>query len=403
MYYDLLNGLKVVDLSTYIAAPVAAEMLADLGADVIKIETPKGDVIRYLNATCKIDDGPEESSAFQCYNGGKKKIVLNLKTSEGLEVMHKLLSQADVFITNNRTKSLKKMGLDYNSIKSKYPELVYGQILGYGDKGPLKDAPGFDSVAFWTRSGFLQDAGTEGDYPINAPYGFGDISTGTALFGAVCAALVKQQRQGEGSRVAVSLYGTSIWYNGILIGSAQKAPGFHATYPMKREDNSPLFTSYQSQDHKWIMLTILDYDKYFKSLCNALNLSEIPDDPRFNTYNNLNKNRKEMIRILEEAFGKFTADEISQKLTELDITHDIMPHFKDVNTDPQALENGYIEDFTFKTGKTVKVARQPIHVTGQHPHKWQDAPKIGCDTETVLKSIGYDDAMIMKLRENKTI
>ena len=174
-----LNGVKVVELSTFVAAPSAARVLADLGAEVIKIEGFHGDPWRLTGKNIlKTDDN--ENPIFDVYNMGKKSICINIKEKSGLDVVFRMLSDADVFITNVREKSLKKMGLDAKSVQGRFPRIIFAECNGYGHKGPSADDPGFDNVAFWTRSGFLQDMTikTSDYYPVDAPTGIGDTITG---------------------------------------------------------------------------------------------------------------------------------------------------------------------------------------------------------------------------------
>ena len=159
------EGLKVIDLTTYLAAPLSARLMADFGADVIKIESFKGDPYRTYGAAMKCPVKDDQNPVFDAYNSNKRSCPINLKTEEGKEILFKLLETADVFVTNNRDKSLKKMGIDYASIKERYPRLVYVTVSGYGLEGPEKDFPGFDSIAFYARTGLLCDTVVKGNMP----------------------------------------------------------------------------------------------------------------------------------------------------------------------------------------------------------------------------------------------
>ena len=174
-----LSGIKVIELAAFVAAPTVGRLMADMGADVIKVESPAGDGwratgISYLPKRFNEDENP----VFDIYNNGKKFVCLDLKAPEGIEALHKLLADADVFLTNTRPRSLAKLGLDYETLSQKYPQLIYAHVLGYGEKGPEKDTPAFDTTAFWSRGGFLRDLAPDGpDYfPVNAPSGVGDYS-----------------------------------------------------------------------------------------------------------------------------------------------------------------------------------------------------------------------------------
>jgi crotonobetainyl-CoA:carnitine CoA-transferase CaiB-like acyl-CoA transferase len=192
---DALKGIRVVELTEYVAAPACGRMLFDYGAEVIKIERPSGDPWRLVgnNTPCGAD--VDENPLFDVLNAGKKSIVLNLKEWEDMEVFHKLLETADIFLTNNRMISLRRMCIDPETLAQKYPALIYGLITGYGIDGSEKDDPGFDSVAFWGRSGFMASMPYEdGGYPMPTPTGVGDVITGITLLTGILSALVKRTK-----------------------------------------------------------------------------------------------------------------------------------------------------------------------------------------------------------------
>lgn len=160
-----LEGIKVVELASFVAAPAAGRMLAEMGADVIRVESTAGDPWRFYGVNCGLPVADEENPLFDLYNLGKRDIQLDTKTPEGKEILLRLLGEADVFITNNRLKSLVRADLDYDSLKDRFPKLIYGLVTGYGQTGPDVDAPGYDGVAFFSRSGMLADMAEPGGYP----------------------------------------------------------------------------------------------------------------------------------------------------------------------------------------------------------------------------------------------
>jgi len=195
-----LDGVRVVDLSTYIAAPSCARILASYGADVIKVESPKGDDLRAAQVSYFYPaETSEYSFGMDVQNAGKKGLALNLKDPAGMEAMMKLLETADVFVTNNRVKALVKMGLDYDTLHKKFPRLIHASILGYGELGPLKDKPGFDYTAYFSRGGIANSLMEKGTSPAIPASGFGDNYAGIALSSGICAALYRQAKTGEGS------------------------------------------------------------------------------------------------------------------------------------------------------------------------------------------------------------
>ena len=191
-----LEGITVVELSTYIAAPSCGRILATQGARVIKVESPRGDVERTFGPTLFAPATDEENPIYDTLNGGKEALMLDLKKPRDMEIFHEILAKADVFLSNNRPQALKKMGLDYDSLESRYPGLIYAVLLGYGEKGPKTNYPGFDAIAMFATGGFIQDMMVDSDqaYPVYLPMGFGDLICGTILSGAIGTALYAREK-----------------------------------------------------------------------------------------------------------------------------------------------------------------------------------------------------------------
>ena len=204
-----LEGIEVVELATFVAAPSCCRYLADLGAHVIKVESFGGDPLRYTAVTEGRPAGEEENTSYDLENANKECICLNLKTPAGLEAFEKLVSRADIFVTNLRQGALERIGIDYDSLKVKYPSLVYGIVTGYGDKGPDKDLPGFDFTAYSARGGVLGPTCDKSSNPMNLIPGFGDHQVGMFLSSGIIAALFRAKNTGQGDRVSASLLSCS--------------------------------------------------------------------------------------------------------------------------------------------------------------------------------------------------
>ena len=224
-----LEGLFVVELTTYWAAPSAGEFLRCLGARVVKIETGKaGDSVRYWGRTCGMPIEANENPSFDLFNGGKEFMHMDLNDPEHERVLHNMLAKADVFLTSMRLGGLKKHNLDYDTLKEKYPRLVMAHATGYGCKdGPLSAAPGLDAVAFFAMNGLISDLRLNpDDSPICPPTGMGDLTTGMPLFGAIMTALFARERTGKGDYVSASLYGTGNWVtSAITLHAEPHGPG----------------------------------------------------------------------------------------------------------------------------------------------------------------------------------
>lgn len=397
-----LRGIKVVDLTLYAAGPGTGRMLADWGADVIKVESFKGDPMRNFGITMNCPSTSMENPCWEIGNANKKSIALNLKTSEGRKIMEELLAQADVFITSNRTDALIRLNLDYESVSKRHPHLVWGQINGWGDLGPNAMAPGFDSVAFWARGGCMVD-GTERDTtPMVTPIGFGDNTTSCSLAAGVCAALLEKFRTGKGSKVQVSLYSQAIWCGGYMIQSTQYGQD---CYPKSRkQDVSPLVNSYRGSDGEWFFITVLEYERYWKTICDkVLGCPELSEDERFVTAEAAQHHRPEQIEILDTIFATQPCAYWMQKLTDADIAHNKINHFIDVYNDPQALENHYVYELQHRNGNKSMVIGSPVLFGQPEQPEHKLAPLLGENTVEILKSIGKSDEEILTLINNEIV
>ncbi len=392
-----LDGVRVVDLSTYIAAPSCARILASYGADVIKVESPKGDDLRAAQVSYFYPaETSEYSFGMDVQNAGKKGLALNLKDPAGMEAMMKLLETADVFVTNNRVKALVKMGLDYDTLHKKFPRVIHASILGYGELGPLKDKPGFDYTAYFSRGGIANSLMEKGTSPAIPASGFGDNYAGIALSSGICAALYRQAKTGEGERVTVSLLDTAIYGLNWLLGASE----FGSEMPSSRKKtNSAVCTTYKTKDDRWIQLALIQYDNWFpKFATEGLNAPQLLEDERFATYAAMLNNITALVEEIEPIFATKTLAEWDEILTRLDLPFEIVQSMNEIAIDPQNWAN----DSIFKKeldGKNVYYIRTPIKFTEVPMLKEEEAghgrsPKLGEDSTEILKSLGYDDATI---------
>ncbi|ERJ83351.1 putative 3-methyl-2-oxobutanoate dehydrogenase [Peptostreptococcaceae bacterium oral taxon 113 str. W5053] len=383
-----LSGVKVIDLTYFVAGPGTTRILADWGADVIKVEPSFGDPGRKTGATMTMPVIDNELNPFySVYNANKRGLSINLKTEEGLQIMDKLLSNANVFVSSYRTNALVRLGLDYENVSKKHPHLVWAQINGFGDFGPAKDNPGFDTVAFWARSGAMIDIAEKGT-TINPPIGFGDATTSCSLAGGICAALYEQQKTGKGQKVMISLFSQAIWNLSALVASTQ----FSDVYPKTRKNAiSPVINSYQCKDGNWIFLSILEHERYYEALCDVIERPELKTDPKFTTTLNAKNNASELIHIIDEGFAKFTQSEMVQRLSNADIAHERIQHVQEVLSDPQALENNYIYEVENRDHTKNLMAMTPVKFNTIDVEMKSDAPLIGEHNEEILKELSYTE------------
>ncbi|MPM12576.1 Cinnamoyl-CoA:phenyllactate CoA-transferase [bioreactor metagenome] len=397
--YNLLKGVRVVELTNYIAGPTAGRCLADWGAEVIKIEPPGGDLVRYHVVLPGMVSKPEMTVGFELVNANKKSVVANMKTPEGKEIMDKLLQSADVFLTNNRTDALVKMGLDYETLSAKYPRLVWAQLGGYGEKGPLAKAPGFDTIAYWSISGAMNDFVERDTSPLIVPIGFGDLGVGCTLAGAICAALYRQKQTGEGRKVVVSLFAQAVWQMGVILTTQ---PFGQDKYPKSRLETTPLANTYRCSDGKWILISCLEYERFYPQLMKFIGREDLINDERFNTWAAGRANCGELIHILSNAFEKYTQAELHEYFLKMDIPHSMLQSISgflgpEQENHQQAVANEFLHKITHRNGVSLYEAATPAQFGGAQAAPRVNAPLLGEQTSIYLKEIGYSDEQIKKL------
>lgn len=397
--YSLLQGVRVVELTNYIAGPTAGRCLADWGAEVVKIEPPGGDLVRTHVVLPGMVSKPEMTVGFELANANKKSVVVDMKTPEGKKIMDKLLQTANVFLTNNRTDALAKMGLDYETLSAKYPSLVWAQLGGYGEKGPLAKAPGFDIIAYWSMCGALSDFVEKDTAPLIAPIGFGDLGVGCTLAGAICAALYHQKQTGEGRKVVVSLFAHAVWQMGVILSTQ---PFGQDKYPKSRLETTPLANTYRCSDGKWILISCLEYERFFPLLMKFIGREDLVDDERFNTWAAGRANCRELIPIISEAFARYTQVEMHQHLLKMDIPHSMLQTvagFLDPEAEnhQQAVANEFLREITHRNGVSLYEAATPAQFGGPQAAPRVNAPLLGEQTTAYLKELGYSVEQIEQL------
>ncbi len=388
------KGIKVVDLTSYLAAPLSGRLMAELGADVIKVESFKGDPYRTYGTAmcCPIDE--KENPVFDAYNASKRSCPINVKTAKGKELFFKLLEQADVFLTNNREQSLEKLGIDYASIKDRFPRLVYVTVSGYGMKGPDVNQPGFDSIAFFAKSGMLADVVMKGAMPAIPISAGGDNMTGLIGYCAIVTALLARERTGKGDHIDVSLYGNGVWMAGLLALTSH----FGEIYPKERYTLKPCNNNvYQCGDGEWVAFTILEFERYFSKFCEVLECPDLAKDPRWQTRADSLKHRAELIPEIEKVLIRFSSDEVVKRLQSVDIVVSKVMHYKDLEFEPQALENDYMRIVEAENGDKYPTFINPLKSENIGQYEFKRGPHLGENTVDVLGELGYSAEEIDQL------
>lgn len=390
-----LQGIRVIDCTFFIAGPSCGKCLAEWGAEVIKIEPPTGDPARSKRP------GDQRNVIFENYNNSKKGVVINSKTPEGAKLMLELIATADVFLTSYRTKALVKLGLDYETLHQKFPRLVWAQVNGFGDEGPDADAPGFDTVAYWARSGLMNDFVEKGSPVVIPPVAFGDADAGSNLAGGIAAALYAREKTGVGDKVMISLYSQAIYNLGYALVQTQEGVKFPTT---RKKPPFPLMNTFQCKDGRWIYVAILEHTRFYGVVMKLIGREDLVEDERFRELPQAIKNCPALTDILDEGFLKYTQAEWDDLLTKADIAHSTIRQTAEILEDAQAIENCYVQPFTYRDGSKGFQATGPIKFGTIDLDARTNAPRRGGeDTVEVLKTLNYSEAQIRDMAEKNIV
>lgn len=390
-----LEGIKVVELATFIAAPCCARYLADLGADVIKVESPKGDPLRYTAVNEGRPYGDAEDTSFTLENAGKKVVTLNTKSEKGREALEKLIAQADVFITNWRQSPLKRAGLDYETLHAKYPSLVMGFVSGYGEVGPDKDLPGFDFTAYFARAGVMGTLYDVDAIPMTPIAGFGDHQVGMNLASGILAALLRAKTTGEGDEVVVSLFHSGVWDVALFLQAAQYGD-VSTQFPISRAQiANQLNMTHKTADGRWYQLAMPQYDAlYNKFVEQVLLRPDLVNDPRFYPQTNLQSNLKEFYALMVNAIGSMTGEELERRMKAADLPYAACQTWQEVLHDEQAWASSILEKVKFPNGEERAMVRTPVMFAETELPPYERGHFFGEDTREVLASLGYTEEEI---------
>jgi len=399
-----LEGIRVLDVSEAGLAPVTCRILADMGAEVIKVErTGGGDQTRGILKISGNVPIYDINYVLEFYNLNKKGITLDLKKPEGREILYKLVEKSDVFVCNFRPHALKDLKLEYKDIFKVNPKIIYTHLSGYGLHGPEKDVGAYDFVGYWARSGVMATLGEPGTpLPFQVP-GFGDNTTGMYAACAIMMALFHRERTGEGQEVCISLVGGGIWSMGIVLSSVL-ATGLEYGRISRTNQSNPIFNSYECKDGRWIQLACIQGDRYWAGICKALELGALETDPRFATHELRMKNNVPLIKILDKIFQSKTRSEWAEVLAKENIIWTIVKTPGEVASDPTPWSDGYFREIDHPAGKKLKVIMPPWQFSKTPATIRRTAPEYSQHTEEILTEtlgLGWDE--IEALKEKKVI
>lgn len=387
---NIFSGLKVVDFSSFVAAPGAAVILSDFGADVIKVEPPSGDAWRFGN---HVPPQPVAKDPYQFHlnNRNKRGLTLDLKSPGAQPILEKLVKWADVFIVNTPHPARKKLKLEYEDVVQFNPRLIYADLSGFGDNGPDADLPGFDITSYWARSGLLsmtRDAGNPPTWPVG---GSGDNATAVGLYAAIVTALYRRERTGKGSHVTTSLLAEGVWSASVSIQGALSGATFAPPHDRKHPANAAL-NVYRSADDTWFVL-IVQPDK-LKHVAEGIGRTDLLTDPRFSDPKKLMENMSELTAILDEVFATQPMAHWNEVFSGARVTFGAVRGPLEVIKDPQLQANDIVVPLEGAGANMTTTISSPFQIHGVTKVSAKRAPEIGEHNEQILHELGFDPKQI---------
>jgi len=387
----MLEGLKIVEYATYVAAPGAGGIMADWGASVIKVEPPGGDPIRLFFSSLGVEE--TMNPVFDLDNRGKRGIILDTAQDAGRDALLKLVDGADIFLTNVRPGSLKRAGLDHEAMLKRNPRLIYCTLTGYGLEGPDADRPGMDAAAFWARSGLAAMFRPKGGDPVQLRTAFGDHVASLAIVSGVLAALYERNATGKGRLVDASLLRVAHYVGGSDF-AIQHTRGRIASNRPRKDAPNPLINYFKTADNHWISLLQRQGEKDWPKLARALNVEHLVSDPRFVNVRDRREHGAELVPLLDEAFAAHPLAEIAPALDAEEMIWAPVLTAAEAIADPQAIAAGCVVQTPKHDGGLMNAPAGPIRFTGADDGPKGPSPRAGEHTRAVLAELGYSEAEI---------
>ncbi|WP_094606389.1 Cinnamoyl-CoA:phenyllactate CoA-transferase [Sporomusa silvacetica DSM 10669] len=391
-----LEGIKIVELTSYVAAPACPRILGEMGAEIIRVEPLTGDEQRTQGPGYGMEKTELEDPAYDLSSLNKNWLSVNLKSPEGIAFVYKLIEGADIVITNYRDKALLKLGIDYDTLSKKFPHIIFGHMRGYGERGPEKDSKGYDATAYSSRGGIVMSFPQKGDDPANVPAAFGDYNAAIALTAGVLAALVNRQRTGKGDKVVVNLYHMAVWAMGVAIISRQSG----AEYPRSRKEvPCPFNNSYKSKDGIWFLICNGNYNKFFEEMMTAFGLGYLVGDKELDTLEVITANGKApyVIKLLEDAFLTRTFEEWEVVFRDHEIPYQKCHTIDDILADEECYANDILRPIHYDTYGDRVITTSPIRLKSVGDPVLRKSKPIGYHTREYLLKYGFTEGDVERM------
>ncbi len=402
MGHYLFSGLKVIDCATVIAAPAAAMMLADFGADVVKIEQPgQGDMLRLLSGIATTPDSGDDWF-WQLDGRNKRSVVLDLKSPEGMEILRKLVKRCDVFITNQPYSLRESLGLCYEDLQPLNPRMIYASLTAYGERGPERKRKGFDQLAYWARSGLMDLMRQPGTVPTQGLPGMGDHPTGVAIYAGIVTALLHRERSGEGGMVHTSLLANGLW-SAAGIAQGAMAGGDMPSYREVNKVSAAMLRVYQAKDGRWLQFNMVRNEELLSLALTAMDAVYLLADERFATVEARWENRKALGDEMQAMLERKTSDEWLAIFSGLEVPVNRVAIIEETVTDAQVLENAMAVVPADDDMDLPLIMNHPINITSVPQVGAKRAPNLGEHGKEVLGELGYDEGEIAALQERGVI
>ena len=396
---DIMKGIRVLEVAEHTFVPAASAVLADWGADVIKVEhAERGDAMRGLGQTGVLDLSKGVHVLLEHSNRGKRSIGLDLTKPGGLEVLYAIAETADVFLTNKLPKHLDKLRIDEETIRSHNPKIIYVRGTAFGPNGPDKDRGGYDMTGYWCRAGSADAATGEGaDLAMQPGPAYGDSIGGMTIAGGIAAALFRRERTGVAGSVDVSLLATGAWAMSAAIAlSLQHGVPFQPAR-MARTGMNPLSAAYRTRDERYLSLVMLQAFHYWPDFCDHIERPDLLEDPRFDSHAQLNANGAEAKAIIQDVIGQQPLAYWVERFKTLKGQWTVVQNTLEVAADPQVRANGYMVEAETAEGVPFELVAAPVQFDGE-PGRTRRAPGFNEHADEILEEIGIDAEAALALR-----